>query len=71
MKNFTKALLVILLCLNFFFSNAQQGDTLEIQRNKKGEVSFARFKPDIKRNVQEAVNFLKTVLITKPDANFV
>lgn len=67
MKNFTKLLFAALLCLNSLFSIAQQSDTLEIQRNEKGKVFFARFKPDANRKVQDGVNFLKDVLRAKPD----
>lgn len=66
MKPFQKLVFIALLCLSFFFSNAQQNDTLEIQRNEKGKISFARFKPDINKKIQNAVNFLKVVLQAKP-----
>ena len=71
MKPFQKLLLIALLCLSFFFSNAQQNDTLEIQRNEKGKISFARFKPEVNRKALDAVNFLKAVLHAKPEDNCV
>jgi len=67
MKNFTKLLFITLLCLSSLFSIAQQGDTLEIQRNQTGKISFARFKPDANKKVQDAVSFLKAVLHAKPE----
>lgn len=41
MKSSQKLLLIAVLSLSFFFSYAQQNDTLEIQRSKKGKISFA------------------------------
>ena len=67
MKHFTKLLLGVVLSLSFLLSKAQQTDTLEIQRNEKGKISFARFKPDVNRKVQGAGDFLKAVLQAKPD----
>lgn len=40
---------------------------MEIQRSKKGKISFARFKPDASRKVQDGATFLKGVLHTKPE----
>ena len=70
MKSTPKLLLIALLCLCSFFSIAQQNDTLEIQRNEKGKIAFARFKPDINRNIQRGTNLLKAVLSAKPDDEF-
>lgn len=70
MKSFTTLLALALLCLCTLFSAAQQSDTLEIQRNQKGKVSFARFKPGVNRNMQEAASFIKTILRTNPEDEF-
>lgn len=67
MKQFSKLLLVALLCINSLLTKAQQGDTLVIQRSEKGKISFARFKPDVNRKIQDAGGFLKAVLHAKPD----
>jgi len=70
MKNYIKILNLILFCLIVFISNAQQNDTLEIQRNDIGIVKFARFKPDFNGKIQDGTRFLKTVLHAKPDDEF-
>lgn len=48
MKQFSKLKLqfISLLCISSLLTKAQQCDTLEIQRNEKEKISFARFKPD-------------------------
>jgi len=38
---------------------AQQGDTLEIQRNEDGKVIYGRFKSDNTRKINDAASFLK------------
>lgn len=70
MKKFTNLLFTALLCFSSLFSLAQEGDTLEIQRNQKGKISFARFKPDANRKVQDGASFLRGVLHAKPDDEF-
>jgi len=67
MKNKTILLTTILLSLFSIIIKAQVGDTLEIQRNEKGQISFARFKIDNNRKIQLGINFLKNVLRTKQD----
>lgn len=62
MKNFIKTLSILVLCLNTYIVEAQQSDTLEIQRNEMGKVNFARFKPNPIWKMQNAVNFLKVIL---------
>lgn len=69
MKNYTRLLFVMLLCSCTLFSVAQ-GDTLEIQRNQKGKVSFARFTPNTSRRMQESVSFLRGILRAKPADEF-
>ncbi len=71
MKNFTKLLFIALLGLSTLFCEAQQrGDTLILHRNKRGGISFVRFKPDTHRRIVNAKPFLKTVLHAKPDDEF-
>ena len=70
MKSFTKLLIAVFLCLNSLLSVAQQSDTLEMQRTEKGKISFARFKPDANRKIQDGINFLKAVLNAKQDDEF-
>lgn len=67
MKNINKLLLICLFCYNSIFSFAQQGDTLEIKRNEKGKISFARFKQDASRKIQESANFINSIMKAKPD----
>ena len=66
MKNSIKQLVLALLCLNSLLAIAQQGDTLEIQRNEKGKITFARFKPEANRKIADGENFLKTFLDAGP-----
>ena len=56
MKKLIKLLLLIaFLGSNTLFCNAQQrGDTLLIHRNKRGTISFLRFKPDSTRKMVNA-----------------
>lgn len=49
MKNFAKILLAVWLSFGFTNAIAQKSDTLEINRNTRGEISFARFKPSKNR----------------------
>lgn len=70
MKNFTKILFAALLCISSVYALAQQNDTLKIKRNTEGEITFVRFKPDSNRSMQEAINFLKTVLHAGPNDEF-
>lgn len=70
MKSFTRILFAIGLSFSFIYAAAQKGDTIEIQRNTKGEISFARFKIDSNRTMQNAITFLKTVLQTGPGDEF-
>lgn len=59
-----------MLFLNSILVKAQVGDTLEIQRTENGHISFARFKFDNNRKLERGTNFLKNVLHTKPDDEF-
>ena len=70
MKNYEKLSILGLLCFVVFTSNAQQNDTLEIQRNDIGTVKFARFKTSPTRKVQNGVTFLKAVLHAKSTDEF-
>uniref|UniRef100_UPI003217C907 M4 family metallopeptidase n=1 Tax=uncultured Draconibacterium sp. TaxID=1573823 RepID=UPI003217C907 len=70
MKKYIKFLILIVLCFVVFNSNAQQNDTLKIERNKQGIVNFAHFKPNSERKIQEGTTFLKTFLHAKTDDDF-
>lgn len=71
MKNGTKFLCAaLLLCFSSIYAATQQSDTLKIKRNTEGEVTFIRFKPDSNRSMQDAINFLKTVLHAGPSDEF-
>lgn len=70
MKGFTRLVCIAVLCSCTMFSLAQQGDTLEIQHNQRGRISFARFKPGINRKMGDAVAFLKAVLQAKAEDEF-
>jgi Zn-dependent metalloprotease len=70
MKTFYNFLVLILLCLNGLISSAQQNDTLEIQRDDKGVVKFARFSQKSEWRVQRDTAFLKSVLHAKPEDSF-
>lgn len=70
MKKFTKLLFFALLFFYYSISLAQQGDTLDIQRNNKNQISFARFKPNENRNIKESERFLRTILKAKPSDEF-
>ncbi len=62
--------LTILFSSSILWANAQQGDTLEIQRNVKGYITFARFKNSESRKLKEGNLFLKQALNATPDNDF-
>jgi Zn-dependent metalloprotease len=62
--------LILLLCVSFMLANAQQSDTLEIQRNKNGDVTYARFKSSESRKLKNGVAFLKQILKETGDDDF-
>ena len=65
MKFFTTALLLASLSSIALSANAQNNDTLEIKRNAKGNVTFARFSPSMNAKIREGDEFLHVVLRTK------
>ena len=67
---YSKLLAVVFLLLCTLLANAQQNDTLEIQRNENGKVKFARFKPNAERKIQNGTSFLKSLLQVKPEDDF-
>lgn len=69
-KNKITHIITALLFLSSMIVKAQVNDTLEIQRSEKGQISFARFKFDSNRKIQTGTVFLKNVLNTKTDDNF-
>lgn len=62
--------LTFLLCISIVLSNAQQNDTLEIQRNKNGNVTYARFKNSESRRLKDGAAFLKQILKGTENDNF-
>jgi Zn-dependent metalloprotease len=62
--------LTFLLSLSILWANAQQGDTLEIQRNEKGNITFARFKNSESRKLKDGTLFLHEVLKETPGNDF-
>jgi hypothetical protein len=55
-------LFIVLLCCTL--ANAQSNDTLDIQKNEKGKVKFARFQSNASSNrrMQNDTVFLKSIL---------
>jgi len=72
MKRFTKPISVIALLLFCLFINAQNTDTLDIQRTDKGIIKFARFKVSASsdRKMQNDTLFLKSILKTNNEDSF-
>lgn len=70
MKNQIKLLLLILFCINVSSIKAQLNDTLEVQRDGKGVVSFARFRLNPTKKTQNDTLFLKSMLQAKEDDSF-
>jgi len=54
--------LALLLCLNHLLMKAQQGDTVEINRNKNHQITFIRFRPNATRKLADGAAFLSKVL---------
>jgi len=50
------------MCLSINFTFAQQGDTLSVQRNLKGKISFASFKANGSMQMKQGGKFLKEAL---------
>ncbi len=72
MKKILAYLFAVTLSLNFVFVQAQKGDTLIIQRNEKGRISFAKFKQNSNSNrkMQNDTSFLKLILHAKKEDEF-
>ena len=72
MKNFTKPIAVTALFLSCFFVNAQNNDTLDIQRNEKGVIQFAHFLVNASsdRKMKNDTIFLKKILKAKNEDSF-
>ena len=66
----SKIILALLLGISILSAHAQGSDTLEIQRNEKGQIHFARFKTSDSRKLVNGQTFLKNVLQAKPDDEF-
>lgn len=69
MKKITLTFLVLIAFVcNINYLYAQENfDTIEIQRNPKGKVNFARFKPLANIKMQNEISFLKSILKAKPE----
>ncbi len=63
-------LFIVLLCCTL--ANAQSNDTLDIQKNEKGKVKFARFQSNASSNrrMQNDTVFLKSILQAKKEDSF-
>jgi len=66
-KNSSKLLLIAALCFSSLFSYGQQNDTIEVYRKENGIISFLRLRISPNRRIQDATNFLKTVLQLKSE----
>lgn len=62
--------LTFLFSLSILWGNAQQGDTLEVQRNENGYITFARFRNTGASNLKDGVLFLKQLLPRSDNDNF-
>ncbi len=72
MKQITKSAFLITLLLNSIFAIAQGNDTLDIQKNEKGKVKFARFQANANstRKMKNDTVFLKSILHAKNEDSF-
>lgn len=72
MKQITKSAFLITLLLNSIFAIAQGNDTLDIQKNEKGKVKFARFQANANstRKMKNDTVFLKSILKAKNEDGF-
>jgi len=60
----------VILCIIALNVSAQTGDTLELQKNEKGKIRFARFKATEKRKLENGNVFLTTFLQAKEGNEF-
>ena len=74
MKIYTLKTIILFVAIWIYFPMlyAQRGDTLFIQRGKKGEIEFARFKKDENsdRKMKNDTVFLKSILRARKDDGF-
>jgi len=74
MKTYTLKTIILFVAIWIYFPMlyAQQGDTLFIQRGKKGEIEFARFKKEANsdRKMKNDTVFLKSILRARKDDGF-
>ena len=61
---------IVVLCLLYYSSFAQIGDTIEVQRTQENKISFAKFIPSPSRNILSSASFLKTCLNTNSGEDF-
>lgn len=71
MKTLTKQLAIAWICMQSMCAYGQENDTLEMHRNNKGKITFARFKPSANRKMQDGERFLQNVLKAKAGHDFV
>src|SRR5574338_256945 len=62
--------LTLLFSVSIVLAIAQQSDTLEIQRNKNGNVTYVRFKNSESRKLKDGVAFLRQILKATDDDDF-
>lgn len=72
MKNTSKFIFIAVLFSYCIYSQAQNNDTLDIQRNRQGIIQFAKFKVNTNSNrqMQNDTIFLKSILHCNKDDGF-
>jgi bacillolysin len=70
MKPLSRICLVLLVGIQSVFTFAQQNDILDLQRNKNGKITSARFQPSNARRLTDGPRFLKKLLGTKESHEF-
>ncbi len=61
MKNFYVTITIILFSVSITMAQTID-DTVEVQRNENGKITFARFKSGVSAEVQNAESFFKSLL---------
>ncbi len=70
MRNFTKLLFGLVIFFSPWLVTAQKTDTLEIHRDKRGEIFFARFSQEANGKMSNGNAFLKKVLNAQQNDEF-
>ena len=63
-RNSVKLNLLIILIIFSINSIAQTKDTIEIQRNKQGKITFGLLKPSLKNKIKDGGFFLRILVGT-------